>query len=171
LKRQTPERKIMPAKPLTIGPQFGITGDLLLTTMRLQDGTDRAVVLQNTPEGYKLDWEGFTGWCETDFASLQAQVGLKVHPSLMRVLCQPTIVGAPFAGEAGLSIVISHPAEKESLRAFVPHAVLNKSTAASDLRRSAGAPFTLRISPDRKTILHGWVHVDEVVCAGWTTDS
>ena len=161
----------MPALPLTIGPQFGISGDLLLTTVRLQDGTDRAVVLQKNPEGYKLDWEGFAGWCEADFSALQAHAGPKVHPCLMRVLCQQASGAAPFAGEEGLCIVISHPAEKEPLKAFVPEAVLNKSTAASSLRLSAGAPFTLRISPDRKTILHGWVRVEEIVCAGWTTDA
>lgn len=166
----SPSRQVVPALPLIIGPQFGITGDLLLTTIRLANGNDRAVVLEKTAEGYKLDWESYTGWCETDFDGLQTHVGMKVHPKLMRVRCQPTSASAPFSEQKGISIVISHPAETETLNAFVPEEVLRRSPAGSEIKDSSGGPFTLLIKPDRDTIQHGWVMVEEIICSGWVTD-
>lgn len=163
-------RWLIPVLPPVIGPQFGMTGDLLITTVHVSDGTERPVVLQKTAEGYKLDWEGFIGWCESDFATLRAHVGIKVHPRLMRVRCETTGDRPPFAGEKGLSLVMSHPAEKGGLSAFVPEAVLQQSAAAQELRSSTGGPFTLRIAADRETIRHGWVRVEEILCSGWTTD-
>jgi hypothetical protein len=163
-------RAAMPSFPLSIGPGFGITGDLLLTTVRLLDGTERPAVLEKTAEGYKLDWESFNGWCETDFDGLQTHVGMKVHPRLMRVNCQPTSGRAPFSEEKGISLVITHPAEKEALNTFVSETVLQRTTAGAELKSSKGGPFTLYIQPDRDTIKHGWVRVDEVICSGWVTD-
>lgn len=163
-------RQVVPSLPLSIGPEFGIKGDLLLTTVRLVDGSDRPVVLEKTAEGYKLDWESFTGWCETDFDGLQTHVGMKVHPRLMRVRCQRTSARSPFADEKGISLVISHPAEKETLSTFVPDAVLQRSPAGEELRYSSGGPFVLLIEADRETIQHGWVRVEEVICSGWVTD-
>lgn len=163
-------RQVVPSLPLSFGPKFGITGDLLLTTVRLVDGAERAVVLEKTMQGYKLDWESFTGWCETDFDGLQTHVGMKVHPRLMRVRCQPTSARAPFPNEKGLSLVISHPAEKQMLSTFVPDEVLDRSPVGTELKQSSGGPFVLLIQPDRETIKHGWVRVVEIICSGWVTD-
>ena len=170
VRSMSPSRQVVPALPLIIGPQFGITGDLLLTTIRLANGNDRAVVLERTSEGYKLDWESFTGWCETNFDGLQTQVGMKVHPSLMRVHCHPTSARAPFPELKGFTIEISHPAEAETLRAFVSEEALRRSPAGAELKNSSDGPFTLLIKPDRDTIQHGWVKVEEVICSGWVTD-
>jgi hypothetical protein len=170
VRSMSPSRQVVLALPLIIGPQFGITGDLLLTTIRLANGNDRAVVLEKTSEGYKLDWESFAGWCETDFDGLQTHVGMKVHPKLMRVRCQPTSARAPFPELKGISIVISHPAETETLSAFVPEEALQRSPAGAELKNSSDGPFTLLIKPDRDTIQHGWVKVEEVICSGWVTD-
>jgi hypothetical protein len=170
VRSMSPSRQVVPALPLIIGPQFGITGDLLLTTIRLANGNDRAVVLEKTSEGYKLDWESFAGWCETDFDGLQTHVGMKVHPKLMRVRCQPTSARTPFPEQKGIAIVISHPAEAETLRAFVSEEALQRSPAGAELKNSSDGPFTLLIKPDRDTIQHGWVRVDEVICSGWVTD-
>ena len=170
VRSMSPSRQVVPALPLIIGPQFGITGDLLLTTIRLANGNDRAVVLEKTAEGYKLDWESFSGWCETDFDGLQTHVGMKVHPKLMRVRCQPTSARAPFPEQNGISIVISHPAETETLSTFVPEEVLQRSPAGAELRNSSGGPFILLIKPDRDTIQHGWVKAEEIICSGWVTD-
>lgn len=166
----SPSRQVVPALPLIIGPQFGITGDLLLTTIRLANGKDRAVVLEKTSEGYKLDWESFIGWCETDFKGLQAHVGMKLHPKLMRVRCQSTTAPSPFADEKGTSLVISHPAETETLSAFVPEVALQRSPAGAELRHSSGGPFVLLIESNREAIEHGWVRIEEVICSGWITD-
>jgi|GEM_PF-2238431 len=166
----SPSRQVVLALPLIIGPQFGITGDLLLTTIRLANGNDRAVVLEKTSEGYKLDWESFIGWCETDFDGLQTHVGMKVHPKLMRVRCQPTSALAPFPELKGISIEISHPAEAKTLRAFASEEALRRSPAGAELKNSSDGPFTLLIKPDRDTIQHGWVRVEEIICSGWVTD-
>jgi hypothetical protein len=168
VKSQPPDRKIEPAMPLTIGPQFCITGDLLLTTIRLQDGTDRAVVLQNTAEGCKLDWEGFTGWCEASFSEILAQPGPR--SVLLRVQCRPSSAKAPSADEKGLSFTLSHPAEKQTLSAFVPEGLLRASETGKALQAARDKPFTLRVTTDAALAAKGWVRVSEIVCAGWVTD-
>jgi hypothetical protein len=163
-------RQVIPSDPLSIGPEFGTLGDLVLTTVRLADGSDRPVVLQNTPDGFKLDWESFVGWCETDFDGLQAHADTKALPRLMRVRCQRTSARAPFLVEEGISLIISHPAEKQNLNAFVPELALRRSAASESLRRSSGDTFVLLIMPRRDTSPPGWVRVEEVVCSGWVTD-
>jgi len=161
-------RGVLPVMPLEIGPRFGTTGVLLLTTLRLSDGTHRAVAMEKKNGRYLLDWESLTGWGEASFGDLLARPSSK--SMLMRVLCRPSSSKAPFADEKGLSLALSHPVEKETLSAFITDSVLNATDAGKALRVARDTPYTLRVTTDAALAAQGWVRVVEIVCAGWVTD-
>lgn len=162
------ERHPVLATPWQVGPKFGITERLLLTTIRLADGTDRHVVLERTRNGHLLDWESFAAWCEVEFDDIQSL--LSRAPALMRVHVQPSSTRPPFTLEPGASFTLSNPAEKLTLSAHATEAVLKAAEAAARMRKTAPGPFTVRITADKASLGHGWVRIQEVVCSGWVTD-
>lgn len=156
------------ATPWQIGPKFGLTERLLLTTIHLADGTNRHIVLERTPNGHLLDWESFAGWCELKFEDINQLPSRS--PALMRVNVQPSNTRPPFTLETGASFTLSHPMEKFTLSAHATDAVLKASKVAERLRKAVPGPFTVRISADATSLRGGWVRITEVVCAGWVTD-
>lgn len=161
-------RGVLPVMPLEIGPRFGTTGVLLLTTLRLSDGTHRAVAMEKQNGRYLLDWESLTGWCEASFSDLLARPSSE--SVLLRVQCRPSSAKAPFADEKGLSLALSHPAEKETLSAFITDSVLHSKEAGKAIAVARDTPYTLRVTTDAALAAQGWVRVVEIVCAGWVTD-
>lgn len=161
-------RGVLPAQPIEIGPKFGVSGDLLLTTLRLRDGTHRPVAMEKKKEGYLLDWESLTGWGESTFTELLTRPNSKVV--LMRVMCSPTSAKAPFEDAGGVSLVLSHPAEQTTLSAYVPAELLKAHAAGKSLTTSRNTPFTLRLLTEKASAEQGWVRVMQIICIGWVTD-
>ncbi|MBL9133948.1 MAG: hypothetical protein JNG86_22235 [Verrucomicrobiaceae bacterium] len=161
-------RRVLPAMPLEIGPKFGISEGLLLTTLRLTDGTHRPVAMERQKGGYLLDWESLTGWCDMSFTELLTRP--PAGEVLMRVHSRPSSAQSPFAGEKGVSLTLSHPAEKSTLSAFVPDTLLKSGGAAGALEDARGTPFTLRVRADAGSTEQGWVRVTGIICTGWVTD-
>ena len=162
------ERHPVIATPWQVGPKFGITERLLLTTIRLADGTNRHIVLERTPNGHLLDWESFAAWCEVTFDDVQSRPTRA--PALMRVHVQPSKTQPPFTLESGTSFTLSNPSEKLTLSAHATEAVMKASKVAERMQKSVPGPFTLRVSADEASLRHGWVRIEEVVCSGWVTD-
>lgn len=161
-------RKPVPAMPLQIGPKFGVSGRLLLTTMRLTDGTHRPVAMEKKDGAYRIDWESLVGWCEKSFTELLARPEAKAV--LLRVHCRPSSARAPYAHESGMALTLSHPTEKGTLSVFVPHSLLSASEEGKTLAMAREAPFTLRVMADASHAGQGWARVTEVVSTGWLTD-
>lgn len=162
-------RRVLPFQPLQIGPKFGLTDSLLVTTVRLKDGTYRPVAIEKKGDQLLLDWESLTGWgeeCLDDLATADSKVLY-----LVRVKVQAAAATPPFADNTGLSVVLSHPAARRVLNAHVSEKVLASSSAAQTLAKAREGLFTLRVKPHAGSRQHGWVIVEEVVCSGWITDS
>jgi len=106
--------RIVPAVPLRIGPQFGTAGSLLVTPVKMADGSSRLAALEKTEAGYLLDWESFSAWGESRFADLP-QVSAE-KPALLRVTVKPSTAVAPVAG--ALSFTLTHPDERSTLAAY-----------------------------------------------------
>ncbi len=160
--------RMAPAMPLQIGPKFGTTERLLVTSVRMEDGSSRHVVLERSANGYKLDWESLAGWGECSFADV---VNLPLNkPTLLRIVVQPTSAKPPFPHLAGMSLQVSHPEQKLTLTAFASHATLEKSKAGIMMRDQVHGPFTVRIVVDADCVKHGWVRIQEVICSGWVAD-
>ncbi|MFM2169181.1 MAG: hypothetical protein RIS79_3552 [Verrucomicrobiota bacterium] len=162
-------RRVVPSMPLEIGPKFGTSGVLLLTTLRLADGSHRPVAMEKKNGRYLLDWESLTGWCEASFTELLARPSGKTV--LLRAHCSPSSAKAPYGTEKGLALVLSHPAETLSLSAFAAEDLLQSSEAGKALAMARDTPFTLRVMADTEHAPKGWARVVEVVCTGWVTDS
>lgn len=169
VRAQPASRRVLPAMPLEIGPKFGTSGVLLLTTLRLADGSHRAVAMEKKNGRYLLDWESLTGWCEASFTELLARPSGKTV--LLRAQCSPSSAKAPFGTEKGVALVLSHPAERLSLSAFAPEELLQSSAAGKALATARDTPFTLRVMADTEHAPEGWARVVEVICTGWVTDS
>lgn len=157
----------MPAMPLQIGPQFGVSGCLLITGVKLKDGTIRLAALENTEHGYLLDWESFAAWSECTFTQL-ALAGEPRLP-LMRVNVKPSSATPPAAAPA-VSYTLSHPDERTTLAAYAPETVLNQSPAGRTLRASSGGMFTVRLMVDEGDAQMGRAKIAEVVSVGWLED-
>ena len=161
-------RGVLPVIPLEIGPKFGVTGELLLTTLRLNDGSHRPVVMEKKNGSYLLDWESLTGWCEASFTELLTRPSGKTV--LLRAQCSQSSAKAPYGAEKGTALVLSHPTERSSLSAFAPESLLQATTAGKALATAHDTPFTLRVMADTEHAAQGWVRVVNVVCTGWVTD-
>ncbi len=160
--------RMTPAMPLQIGPKFGTTERLLVTSVRMEDGSSRHVVMERSASGYKLDWESLTGWGECYFADV---ANLPHHkPTLLRIVVQPTSAKPPFPHLSGISFHVSHPEQKLTLTAFASHATLEKSKAGIAMRDQVLGPFTVRIVVDADCVKHGWVRIQEVISSGWVAD-
>ena len=162
-------RRILPSMPLEIGPKFGTSGVLLLTTLRLADGSHRPVAMEKKNGRYLLDWESLTGWCEASFTELLARPSGKTV--LLRAHCSSSSAKAPYGTEKGVALVLSHPAERLSLSAFAAEELLQSSAAGKALAMARDTPFTLRVMADTEHAPEGWARVVEVICTGWVTDS
>jgi hypothetical protein len=154
--------------PLQIGPKFGTMDKLMVTTLRMQDGSTRSVVLEKTSESYLLDWESLAGWGECFFDDVPRLP--QGQNTLLRVIVQPSNAQPPFAHEPGMTFILAHPEERMTLTAHAPASLLAESKAGQMLRTAADAPFTLRIAVDEVCLKHGWVRIKEIVCSGWVTD-
>ena len=161
-------RGVLPVIPLEIGPKFGVTGELLLTTLRLNDGSHRPVVMEKKDGSYLLDWESLTGWCEASFTDLLTRPSGKTV--LLRAKCSQSSAKAPYGTEKGTALVLSHPAERSSLSAFAPESLLQATPIGKALTTAYDTPFTLRVMADTEHAGQGWVRVVDVVCTGWVTD-
>ena len=160
--------RVIPHLPLQVGPKFGITDSLVVTTLRLKDGTHRSVAIEKKGDRLLLDWESFTGWCEECLEDIANNDSRKAY--LVRVKVQTAAAKPPFPELSGLSLVLSHPAGRRVVNAHVSEKVLSKSMAAKTLTRTREGLFTLRVRAVADSKNHGWVLVEEVVCAGWITD-
>lgn len=163
----TAKRHIVPSVPLQIGPQFGVSGSLLVTSMKLADGSMRLVALEHTDQGYRLDWESFSAWGERYFADLASLDDEKT--ALLRVTVKPSSATPPFAGSAA-SFTLSHPDERATLAAYAVEDVLARSPAGRTLRNASGGMFTLRLRVDDDDAKHGWAEIAEVVSVGWVAE-
>lgn len=164
----SPSRPMTPMVPLKIGPKFGIMEELMVTTLLMQDGSARPVVMEKTAQGYLLDWESLAGWGECSFKDVpKLPVGQR---TLLRVNVRSSSELPSFTHELGMSFILAHPEEDLTLTAHVTEPILNKSAAGQLLRVAEDAPFVLRIAVDEDCLKHGWVRVAEVVCSGWVTD-
>lgn len=163
----TTKRRLVPAIPLQIGPQFGVSGSLLVTSVKLADGSSRLAALEHTPQGYRLDWESFSAWGECHFSDLAAW-GVE-RPALVRVMIRPSSATPP-VGASAASFTVSHPDERATLAAYALNNVLDRSPSARGLRNSGGGMFTLRLAVDENDAKSGWARITEVVSIGWVAE-
>lgn len=161
--------RVLPCQPLQVGPKFGLTDSLLVTTVRLKDGTHRPVAIEKKGDQLLLDWESFTGWGEKLLEDISTADSKALY--LVRVKVQAAVATPPFPNNTGLSFVLSHPAGRRVVNAHVSEDVLACSPASQTLAKSREGLFTLRVRPQAGSSQHGWVIVEEVVCSGWITDS
>ncbi len=161
-------RRIVPANPLQIGPQFGVSGSLLVTGVKLADGTMRIAALENTDQGYRLDWESFSAWGESRFTDLARLEPGKT--ALMRVTLKPSSATPPAAAQGGASFTISHPDERSTLAAYATAEVLESTPAARRLSKAGGGMFTVRLAVDAEDVKNGLARIHEVIATGWLPD-
>ena len=160
--------RIIPHLPLQVGPKFGITDTLVVTTLRLKDGTHRSVAIEKKGDRLLLDWESLTGWCEEHLEDIANKGSEKSY--LVRTKVQAAATKPPFAEPSGLSLVLSHPVGRRVVNAHVSQKALSKSIAAKTLIKTREGLFTLRVKSHADSKHHGWILVEEVVCTGWITD-
>lgn len=161
--------RVLPDLPLQIGPKFGLTDSLLVTTVRLKDGTHRPVAIEKKGDQLLLDWESLTGWGEERLEDIASGDSGKVY--LARVKVQAAAAKPPFPDQTGLSLVLSHPSGHRVVNAQVSEKVLTNSPASQTLAKAREGLFTLRVRPHAESKQHGWIIVEEVVCTGWITDA
>jgi hypothetical protein len=160
------KNRIVPAVPLRIGPQFGTAGSLLVTPVKMADGSSRLAALEKTEAGYRLDWESFSAWGESRFADLP-QVSA-TRPVLLRVTVKPSTAVAPVAG--ALSFTLTHPDERSTLAAYATPDSLSVSPAARMLRDAGGGMFTLLLTMSTTDTKTGWANIHSVVSTGWVAE-
>jgi hypothetical protein len=160
------KNRIVPAVPLRIGPQFGTSGSLLVTSVKMADGSSRLAALKKTKSGYLLDWESFSAWGESRFADLP-QVSAE-KPALLRVTVKPSTATAPVPG--ALSFTLTHPDERSTLAAYAKPESLSVSPAARKLRDAGGGMFTLLLTMSAEDVKNGWANIHSVVSTGWVTE-
>jgi hypothetical protein len=160
------KNRIVPAVPLRIGPQFGTAGSLLVTPVKMVDGSSRLAALEKTQVGYRLDWESFSAWGESRFADLPQLSAEK--PALLRVTVKPSTATAPVSG--ALSFTLTHPDERSTLAAYATPDSLSVSPAARKLRDAGGGMFTLLLTMSATDTKNGWANIHSVVCTGWVTE-
>lgn len=158
--------RIVPAVPLRIGPQFGTAGSLLVTPVKMADGSSRLAALEKTEAGYLLDWESFSAWGESRFADLP-QVSAE-KPALLRVTVKPSTAVAPVAG--ALSFTLTHPDERSTLAAYATPDSLSISPAARMLRDAGGGMFTLLVTMSATDTKTGWANIHSVISTGWVAE-
>ena len=161
-------RRIVPAVPLQVGPQFGVSGSLLVTGVKLTDGSMRIAALENSDQGYRLDWESFGAWGESRFADLARLEPGKT--ALMRVTLKPSSATPPAVAQGGASFTISHPDERSTLAAYATAEVLESTPAGRRLSKASGEMFTVRLAVDAEDVKDGLVRIHEVVATGWLPD-
>lgn len=160
------KNRIVPAVPLRIGPQFGTAGSLLVTPVKMVDGSSRLAALEKTEAGYRLDWESFSAWGESRFADLPQLSAEK--PALLRVNVKPSTATAPVEG--ALSFTLTHPDERSTLAAYALPQSLSVSPAARKLRDAGSGMFTLLLTMTSEDVKNGWANIHSVVSTGWVTE-
>jgi len=160
------KNRIVPAVPLRIGPQFGTAGSLLVTPVKMVDGSSRLAALEKTETGYLLDWESFSAWGESRFADLPQLSAEK--PALLRVTVRPSTATAPVEG--ALSFTLTHPDERSTLAAYALPQSLSVSPAARKLRDAGAGMFTLLLTMTSEDVKNGWANIHSVVSTGWVTE-
>jgi len=158
-------RRIIPALPLQIGPQFGVSGSLFITGVKMNDGSLRLAALEKTSRGYLLDWESFSVWGERRFVEL-AQLGPD-QSAVMRVTMKPSSAAPPESAPSGATFTLSHPDERTTLAAYATAEVLESNAAAKLLSNASGGIFILRLGMNENDIRQGQVRIHEVICSGW----
>lgn len=164
----TRTHQIVPVMPLQIGPQFGTSGSLLITGIKLNDGSLRMAALEKTDQGYLLDWESFAGWSERRFAELSSVPS--GQGALMRVSIRPSSATPPATAPGGATFTLTHPDERSTLAAYATAATLQGNSAARKLQQAGGGMFTLRLTVDEEDARNGRARIHEVLCSGWLPD-
>lgn len=158
---------LVPAVPLRIGPQFGMQDSLLVTSIKMADGTSRLAALEKTAAGYRLDWESLSAWGECRFNEI-----MTLSPDqtvVLRVTARPSSATAPKADAH--SFTLSNPDERSTLAAYASSAVLARSRASRLFQSANGGMFTLRLAAAPAGLGGGWACIHEVISAGWVPDA
>jgi hypothetical protein len=161
------KRRVVPAIPLKVGPQFGVSGSLFITSVKLADGSSRLAALEHTDQGYRLDWESFCAWGERTFNDLGSLSDGET--AILRVTVKPSSAAPPVSAPAS-AFTLSHPDERATLAAYAMEDVLERSKAGRALRRTSGGMFTVRLAVGEKDKKSGWARIAEVVSVGWVEE-
>ncbi len=160
-----------PYSPLTaivLRPHIRKAGSLLMTWVEAQGVTGRVFVLEQTADGFKIDWESFVIYSQIDWPELM-ETRPAESPVEVRVRASPTQWKSDAfpADEGFIAFRITQPHTGHVLFAHFNPATSKRSEALSRLLAERAGLFTLTIRYPDNAKSGVDVLIDEVICAGW----
>ena len=147
--------------------QFQTNFDLLATVVEVNDYQPRIVALQKTPEGPRLDWEAFVGYCEVPWEKLGEM--RPVRPFVMRVrLAADDYFNFDFTDPSRyVCCRLSSMDERHSLYGYVVRNTPLYTALLSRLRLNSVPMPTIRVRFQPGGASTNQVEIVELLADGW----
>lgn len=145
--------------------------DLNNFQVTLEGGTQRMLCVEETPAGYRVDWDAYARYCSAPWSKI---LNGEVESAEVRVFAKPV---AYFAygyrdEEKWRCYVLNSPDLDQSFYAYTQMGSRTHRILRSALKNPlSGSPVTLRISIHPEGLQHRQLAIDEVLSLDWVVDS
>lgn len=149
--------------------QIRQSGNLISTTVRTNDLEERAIVFIITPEGMRIDWESWEGWCEMSWEEFMAT--RPTEGKVFRVKLNDTnYYNFGFSDESKwTSYTLLSRDEKHQIYGYIERNSAMEPRLADAQKRSSDRFLTLSLKFPPNSTSNNQVIIERIVSDGWVT--
>ncbi len=169
IRRWYAEKKWTPpgANDIGCGGRVTVKGNMASMSVRLGDYSVKQIALENTPDGYKVDWESWVAWSSVPWDELFEK--RPVEPVEVRVKCSRDFYyNRLFSDDKKWQAVrLINPGSDKTLYGYVDRDSPTFVRFLGELRNQSSVAVTLTIRYPKDTIAKDQVYISEYLQSGW----
>lgn len=158
-------------KDVGYGGRAKVNGVMSSMEVRLNDYSFKQIALENTPDGYKVDWESWIAWSSMPWDDLFK----KLPPELVevRVYCSlDNYYNRLFNDDSKwIAVRLEHPNSDQVIYGYIDKGNPVLMRMISDLRNGGSVAATIKIRYPQDSIAKNQVYISEYVQTGWVRPS
>lgn len=155
------------AKDVGYGGRVTVKGVMASMAVRLNDYTVKQIALENTPDGYKVDWESWVAWSSMKWEKLFEE--LPTEPVEVRVHCSlDSYYNRIFSDDfKWIAVRLEHPYSERAIYGYIDKGSPLLMRMLGDLRNRGTVAATIKIRYPENSVAKNQVQIIEYIQNGW----
>ena len=155
------------AKDVGYGGRVTVKGVMASMAVRLNDYTVKQIALENTPDGYKVDWESWVAWSSMKWEKLFEE--LPTEPVEVRVHCSlDSYYNRIFSDDSKwIAVCLEHPYSERAIYGYIDKGSPLLMRMLGDLRNRGTVAATIKIRYPENSVAKNQVQIIEYIQNGW----
>ncbi|MCP5535882.1 MAG: hypothetical protein H7A51_06565 [Akkermansiaceae bacterium] len=159
------------AKDVGYGGRVTVKGVMASMAVRLNDYSIKQIALENTPDGYKVDWESWVAWSAMPWEDLFKK--RPIDPVEVRVHCSlDSYYNRLFDDDnKWVAVRLEHPDSDRAIYGYIDKESPALMRMLGDLRNRGSVAATIKISYPEDSVAKNQVYINEYLQSGWVRPS